>query len=132
MEELIVRINNLLHLTQKTNATTKEAQTLGKFIFDASRYELTLEGGSRKLSHREVIFSRYCWITKMPAVTRKEILMKVGAMTHFSTRAIFDVYINKLRDYLKEDDAVKIITLKGVGYHFSVLIKFPKKFSMAL
>lgn len=27
---------------------------------------------------------------------------------------------SKLRDYLKEDPAVEIITIKGVGYHFAV------------
>lgn len=119
MEELIVRINNLLHLTQKTNAA-KETQALGKFIFDASRYELSLNGDMRKLSHREVLLLQVLLEYKNAAVTRKEILMKVWGDDSFFNSRNLDVYINKLRDYLKEDDAVKIITLKGVGYHFSV------------
>ncbi len=30
------------------------------------------------------------------------------------------MYITKLRDYLKEDSSIEIITIKGVGYHFAV------------
>ncbi|MBP9197860.1 MAG: winged helix-turn-helix domain-containing protein, partial [Saprospiraceae bacterium] len=33
----------------------------------------------------------------------------------FNSRNL-DVYITKLRDYLKEDEQIQIITLKGVGY----------------
>ena len=31
-------------------------------------------------------------------------------------KPLVDGYITKLRGYLKEDDNVKILTLKGVGY----------------
>ncbi|HLZ15982.1 MAG TPA: response regulator transcription factor, partial [Cyclobacteriaceae bacterium] len=120
MEELIVRINNLLRLTQKANSTAKETYAIGKFIFDPSRYELTFDEGVRKLSHREVLLLQVLSENRNAIVTRKEILMKVWGDDSFFNSRNLDVYINKLRDYLKEDVAVKIITLKGVGYHFSV------------
>ncbi len=120
MEELIVRINNLLHLTKKTNGIHKEIVKVGKFDFDPSRYELILNGSIRKLSHREVLLLQALIENKNGTVTRKEILMKVWGDDSFFNSRNLDVYINKLRDYLKEDDLVKIITLKGVGYHFSV------------
>jgi len=57
---------------------------------------------------------------KNTAVTRKDVLLKVWGDDSFFNSRNLDVYITKLRDYLKEDESVKIITLKGVGYHFSV------------
>lgn len=120
MEELIVRINNLLHLTQKMHLAPKEAQVIGKFTFSPSRYELSFQGQTRKLSHREVLLLQVLHENTNAVVTRKDILMKVWGDDSFFNSRNLDVYINKLRDYLKDDDAVKIITLKGVGYHFSV------------
>ena len=57
---------------------------------------------------------------KNVVVTRKEVLMKVWGDDSFFNSRNMDVYITKLRDYLKEDSSIEIITIKGVGYHFAV------------
>jgi DNA-binding response OmpR family regulator len=41
-----------------------------------------------------------------------------GDDSFFNSRNL-DVYIAKLRDYLKQDPSVQIITIKGLGYHFA-------------
>lgn len=120
MEELIVRINNLLHLTHRSNSSANEIAAIGKFIFDSSRYELIFNGVARKLSNREVLLLQVLMENKNTTISRKEILMKVWGDDSFFNSRNLDVYINKLREYLRGDDAVKIVTLKGVGYHFSV------------
>ncbi|MBS1682175.1 MAG: response regulator transcription factor [Bacteroidetes bacterium] len=119
MEELIARINNLLKLTQKS-ISHKGKISFGKFEFDHSKYELTGNNNTRKLSHRESVLLQTLIENKNKTISRKDILMSVwGDDSIFNSRNL-DVYITKLRDYLKEDPSVKIITLKGVGYHFSV------------
>lgn len=45
----------------------------------------------------------------------KTFYCRYGTTTLFDSRNL-DVYITRLRDYLKEDMAVQILTLKGVGY----------------
>ncbi len=119
MEELIVRVNNLLHLTQK-NSKPKGIEAFGKCEFDPSKYELRINQNSRKLSHREAMLLLALIENKNAAVDRKDILLKVWGDDSFFNSRNLDVYITKLRDYLKEDPSVKIITLKGIGYHFSV------------
>ncbi|HCZ34968.1 MAG TPA: DNA-binding response regulator, partial [Cytophagales bacterium] len=42
-----------------------------------------------------------------------------GDDSFFNSRNL-DVYITKLRDYLREDSSIEIITIKGIGYHFVV------------
>ncbi len=119
MEELIVRINNLLQLTQK-NTKPKGIEAFGKFEFDPSKYELRIGGASRQLSHREAMLLQALIENKNATVSRKDVLLKVWGDDSFFNSRNLDVYITKLRDYLKEDASVKIITLKGIGYHFSV------------
>jgi DNA-binding response OmpR family regulator len=119
MEELIVRIKNLLRLTVKPNSP-KENIAIGKFEFLPNRYELKLGGIIRKLSHREAILLQILSENKNNTIQRKEILMRIWGDDSFFNSRNLDVYITKLRDYFKEDSSIEIITIKGIGYHFSV------------
>jgi DNA-binding response OmpR family regulator len=51
---------------------------------------------------------------------RKDVLMKLWGDDSFFNSRNLDVYITKLRDYLKDDPTIEIITMKGVGYLFVV------------
>jgi DNA-binding response OmpR family regulator len=119
MEELIVRIKNLLRLAVKPNSP-KENIEIGKFEFLPNRYELKLGGIIRKLSHREAILLQILSENKNNTIQRKEILMRIWGDDSFFNSRNLDVYITKLRDYFKADDSIEIITIKGIGYHFSV------------
>ncbi len=120
MEELIVRVNNLLQLTQKQQASPKENIAIGKFEFAPQRYELRKGDSLRKLSHREAILLQILAENQNNNIDRKTILMRVWGDDSFFNSRNLDVYITKLRDYLKEDDAIEIITIKGIGYRFVV------------
>jgi DNA-binding response OmpR family regulator len=120
MEELIVRVNNLLQLTQKISNGPKENIMLGQFEFIPQRYELKKGALTKKLSAREAMLLQVLSDNKNAVVTRKDVLMKVWGDDSFFNSRNMDVYITKLRDYLKDDPSIEIITIKGVGYHFAV------------
>jgi DNA-binding response OmpR family regulator len=120
LEELIVRVNNLLQLTKKISANSKESISIGQYEFAPQRYELRKNGIARKLSHREAVLLQILAENQNANIDRKTVLMRVWGDDSFFNSRNLDVYITKLRDYLKEDPAVEIITIKGVGYHFSV------------
>jgi DNA-binding response OmpR family regulator len=119
LEELIVRINNLLRLTRKENAGAEVVQ-IGRFEFAPNRYELKSANATRKLSHRETVLLTVLTDHKNTIVSRKDVLLRVWGDDSFFNSRNLDVYITKLRDYLKEDASVQIVTVKGVGYHFVV------------
>lgn len=127
MEELIVRIDNLLHLSQQRTSLhpVRESVALGQYTFHPQRYELSRGEQVQKLSHRESqllsILSQHVGRT----VERSSILQQVWGDDSFFNSRNLDVYITRLRGYLQEDPAVKIITLKGVGYHFQVEPSIP-------
>ena len=120
MEELIVRITNLLQLTHKAAKSTPENIILGRYEFNPMRYELKLNGTVRKLSHREASLLQALSENKNATTQRKDILLKLWGDDSFFNSRNLDVYITKLRDYLKEDASIEIITIKGVGYQFVV------------
>jgi DNA-binding response OmpR family regulator len=120
MEELIVRVNNLLQLTKKLSASPKESIAIGKYEFVPQRYELKKDGKAKKLSHREAVLLQILAENQNSSIDRKTVLMRVWGDDSFFNSRNLDVYITKLRDYLKEDSTIEIITIKGVGYHFAV------------
>ncbi len=120
MEELIVRIQNLLHLTKHKNTPLQEIFKIGNYEFNSLRYELKINDTIKKLSHREASLLAILYENRNGATNRKDILMRLWGDDSFFNSRNLDVYITKLRDYLKEDESIEIITIKGVGYHFAV------------
>ena len=119
MEELIVRVNNLIKIASNGKLKTQsESIAFGIFEFNSLRYELKAQSGSRKLSHREASLLQMLAENRNSTVQRKDILLKLWGDDSFFNSRNLDVYITKLRDYLKEDPSVEIMTIKGVGYQF--------------
>ena len=121
MEELIVRIQNLLSLLEHSPPQIDQDKiALGQYIFYPLKYQLVNGQHIQKLSHREAELLKIFASHQNKAVNRKEILLKIwGDDSYFNSRNL-DVYIKKLRNYLKGDASLKIVTLKGIGYHFTV------------
>lgn len=124
MEELIARIHNLLNLSGQNASETGGEQNgiiqLGKYEFDLRKYELRLQTQIRKLSHREAELLKILADHRNFTVERKMIMQQIWGDDSFFNSRNLDVYIARLRDYLREDERVQIITLKGVGYQFIV------------
>jgi len=119
MEELIVRVTNLLQLTRSQKSTPVENVTIGRYEFLPLRYELRYEDAVKKLSHRESTLLQTLVDNRNATVLRKDILLKLWGDDSFFNSRNLDVYITKLRDYLKDDPSIQIITIKGIGYHFA-------------
>jgi len=123
MEELQVRIINLMKLSkgikpkQENNGIIKIGST---YTFHPLKHQLTGSKITKTLSHKESQILQLLCKHINTTLERKEILLKVwNDDSYFNSRNL-DVYIRKLRSYLSEDQSVKIMTLKGVGYHFMV------------
>ncbi|MEQ8425718.1 MAG: response regulator transcription factor [Cyclobacteriaceae bacterium] len=120
LEELLVRINNLLQLSKTKPQINQEVICFGKFQFSPQRYELKINNQAKKLSHREATLLQMLCSNQNSPVMRKDILSKLWGDDSFFNSRNLDVYITKLREYLKIDPTVEIITIKGHGYVFSV------------
>jgi DNA-binding response OmpR family regulator len=120
MEELIVRIQHVVSYKRQPKALVDDIIKIGKYEFNTVGYELRYEAQARKLSHRESTLLQLFVQHKNATVLRKEILLKLWGDDSFFNSRNLDVYVTKLRDYLKNDTSIKIITIKGIGYQFTV------------
>lgn len=121
MEELIVRIENALRSKYNNGlqtAETKDEIKMGHFTFNPHRQTLVNNEEERKLSFRESELLRLLYENRERVIDRKDILNALWGSDSFFNSRTLDVYITKLRGYLKSDPALEIITIKGVGYRF--------------
>lgn len=119
MEELIVRIHNLLSLTGGDTAPAS-ALRIGSYTFHPSRYELRLGDQHRTLSHREAQLLHLLLRQGNEVVPRQALLLEIWGDDSFFNSRNLDVYIRKLRAYLSDDPSIRILTLRGVGYRVVV------------
>ena len=121
LEELFARIQNLLQLSgsfdsEKTVPAQKKGISIGLYDYFPDLYELVYKDTRKTLSHRENELLKLLTEDFQATTQRKDILLKIwGDDSYFNSRTL-DVYVRKLRDYLKEDPNVKIMTIKSVGY----------------
>ena len=122
IEELIVRIENLLRIKQTGDASAQltDIIRLGKYNFIINRQVLTVGSEEKKLSYRESELLKYLWRKKNQLIDRRDILNLLWGNDSFFNSRNLDVYITKLRGYLREDSSIEIITMKGVGYRFVI------------
>lgn len=120
LEELIVRIENLLQLQQvrDTHDEQTEIITIQRLTFYPNTLQLHTPDEVIKLSHKENELLKLLVRHPNESIERSKILQEIWGDDHFFNSRNLDVYITRLRSYLKCDPAVQIITLKGIGYRF--------------
>ena len=116
MEELLLRIEVFLKHTKKNDEDEKKVFNIGNLVFDYAN--LTLIEGEKKnqLTQKEADLLRYLCVNANTVVKREEILMDVwGKEDPFLGRSM-DVFMTKLRKYLKDVEGVELQTIHRVGF----------------
>ncbi len=116
MEELIVRIENLISLTKSSPINNDSVVTLGQYTFEKDQFKLKHPNETIELSFREKQLLKMLVKNKNAITDRKEILIQLwGDDSYYNSRNL-DVYIRKIRIYLRHDPTLELKTLRGVGY----------------
>jgi len=116
-EELLLRIKNIL---KRNNAIIEDEIQIGKYLFSPS--ELRLKNGENeyKLTIKEAELLTYFIKNKNRPLDREQILVDLwGENDYFIGRSL-DVFISRLRKYLKSDSKLSIKTIRGKGFTFKV------------
>ncbi len=93
---------------------------IGRFQFNAKLRQLIYEGKSQKLSPKENELLRLLAIYKNDLMPRDIALTRIWHDDNYFTSRSMDVYIAKLRKYLKQDPAVEIVNIHGEGFRLLV------------
>ncbi|MDX2304653.1 MAG: response regulator transcription factor [Microscillaceae bacterium] len=117
-EELVYRIKAILKRAGTLGPENPENLfKIGKYSFDYARQILAYEGGEpKRITSRESEILKLLYQRKNNILKREDALMAIwGENDYFHGRS-FDVFITKLRKYLKSDANIKIENIHGVGF----------------
>lgn len=124
IEELLLRINALLkRVAVKEQADPGPAQTqfqIGDYTFDYTTQLVHYKGLQQKLSTKEAELLRLLCLKKNAVLTREEALLSIWHDDNYFNGRSMDVFLSKLRKYLKEDPKVEILNVHGKGYKLLV------------
>ena len=117
MEELLYRIEAILRRTTSTPVYAKEDNyVLGNYSFDPQNRLLTFRGQSINLTTKESELLELLCRHRNEMLERNYALRTIWIDDNYFNARSMDVYITRLRKYLKKDTTVKILNIHGKGY----------------
>jgi DNA-binding response OmpR family regulator len=124
IEELLMRINALLkRVSLKEPEPSGPQQTwfeIGDYTFDFTTQMIQFKGQNQKLSTKEAELLQLLCINKNAVLTREEALLSIWHDDNYFNGRSMDVFLSKLRKYLREDPKVEILNVHGKGYKLLV------------
>lgn len=122
MEELLVRVNAVLRRTNKVRSTESDDVNfkVGNYTFNSEKQILQHGAVEQKLTTKESQLLRLLCVHKNDVLDRNFALKTIWHDDNYFNGRSMDVYIAKLRKYLKEDPKVEIINIHGKGFKLLV------------
>lgn len=120
-EELLWKVQAMVRRASESNPEALVQTTiLGKYAFDYTNQCLSLNGQSRRVTEKEGEILNYMSAHRNQLIKREALLKAVwGENDYFLGRSL-DVFISKMRKYLKDDPEINIENVFGVGFIFNV------------
>jgi len=119
-EVLLYRIRAILRRGTTETAVRNDLFQIGRYQFNARLRSLKIGDTEYKLTPKESDLLKMLCVSKDDLLLRKEALLKIwGDDNYFTTRSM-DVFIAKLRKYLKDDPSIEILNVHGNGYQLLI------------
>jgi DNA-binding response OmpR family regulator len=116
MEELIVRVKSLAGRVMHAEANQLDECFVGKYKFDIQKQTLELNGKVKNLTHREAQVLLMLFEKRNQVLERKLVLDQLWGDDSFFNARSMDVFITRLRKYLRDDPSIQIVNIRGIGY----------------
>jgi DNA-binding response OmpR family regulator len=117
IEELILRLEAIL----RRSIPQEQLQTsydIGDYVFNPTKQTLvySINGKEQKQTAKEAELLRFLCVNRNNVLDRNFALRTIwNDDSYFNARSM-DVYITKLRKFLKDDPSVQIINVRGKGF----------------
>lgn len=121
-EELQLRVQSLL---KRVNIKPEKADDtiieIGRYIFDTENFTLKHELFEKTLTKKEALILKVLCKFKNQVAPREVLTNSVWGQDDYFIGRSLDVFITKLRKYLKEDPSIQIQNVHGIGFKLEVL-----------
>lgn len=122
VDELILRIKNIL---KRTGKIKPEVYAIGKFEFSFSDLQLICGEEKYSLTLKEAELLRHLLQNRNQVLTRESILSELWGQNDYFLGRSMDVFISRIRKYLKSEKRVRLETVRGVGFIFKIETNSP-------
>jgi DNA-binding response OmpR family regulator len=117
-EELLYRIRAIMNRIKSRTGTVNGNSLIriGKFEFDTTNQTLIFDKQTRRLTLKETKILKLLSNSINNLIKREELMIDAWGESDYYTGRSLDVFISKIRSYLKDDPDVTITTIPTVGY----------------
>ncbi len=116
MDELLFRIEAILRRVKSDASFQPQVYTLGKYTFDVQKQLLQSSDASYKLTTKESELLKLLCDNANQVLERNYALKTIWEDDSYFNARSMDVYITKLRKYLKDESTVEILNVHGKGF----------------
>lgn len=116
LEELYCRIEVFLKRSTASVNESFGSLSIGQYEFDTANFTLKHKNEERVLTSREAEILKQLYLHRDRVLKREEILLAVWGNDDYFLGRSLDVFISKIRKYLKDDPNVQITNFHGVGF----------------
>ena len=126
-EELSLRIKAILKRCKVKNPLTEnngnDIYEIGRFVFDYENMTLKINSQENSLTRKEAALLKLLCLNKNKLLTREIALKSIWGENDYFIGRSMDVFIAKLRKYLKADPNISITNVHGTGFKLEVIEK---------
>ena len=118
-EELLWKIKAVIRRIPE-NTNEREIISIGEYSFDFKNQSLTIDCNTRRITEKESDILKYLSLHQNHVIKRDEMVKDLWGKNDYFLGRSLDVFITKIRKYLKEDPQLSIENVFGVGFIFNV------------
>lgn len=123
-EELLWKIKALIRrIPESKTETFTEISSIGKYTFDFNNQSLSVNNKTKRITEKESDILNYLSKHRNKVIKREDMLKDLWGQNDYFFGRSLDVFITKMRKYLKEDPSINIENVFGVGFIFNVPVK---------
>ena len=116
LDELIMKIEAISRRCNPYGANSDNVFKIGQYLFNYTKQTLAINDEVQRLTSRESDLLKLLCINKNDVLDRSFALKKIWLDDSYFNARCMDVYVAKLRKYLKEDPNISIMNVHGIGF----------------
>ncbi|WP_167610114.1 response regulator transcription factor [Maribellus sediminis] len=119
-EVLLAKIQAIIKRQSVETKSEAFVFEIGSYVFDSKLRSISRDGEKQKLSPKEADLLKLLCQNKNELLSRETALRKIWGDDGYFTARSMDVFITKLRKYLKDDPNIEIRNIHGTGFLLEV------------
>jgi DNA-binding response OmpR family regulator len=119
-DELLWKIKAIIRRIPSNLNGVETLIKIGAYTFDYQKQSLTIANSVKRITEKECVILKYLYVNRNKIIKREDILTEIWGNNDYFLGRSLDVFITKIRKYLKEDDSITIENVFGVGFIFNV------------